>query len=231
MYIIEGNIGAGKSTFLKLVDKHLPFAHVKLEPLHNWQSKVYGQSLLANFYQDPKRWAYTLETLAMICRVREHLHEQTSKHGCTFFERSIYSGHYCFTHNSHESGFLNEVEWETYTAWFDFLIRGKCQSPRGFIYLRTHPEIAYERVKKRNRHAEKKITLKYLRDIHEKHEAFLMEKKNILPELINVPVLVLDCNDEFENNPEKLQEHLADIQTFVHKTQLPPSPSETITHV
>lgn len=76
MYIVEGNIGAGKSTFLKLISKRLSHITVVFEPLHNWQNKVYGQSVLANFYKDPRRWAYTMETLAMACRVQEHLREQ-----------------------------------------------------------------------------------------------------------------------------------------------------------
>ncbi len=75
MYIVEGNIGAGKSTFLKIIHEQIQHITVSFEPLHNWQSKVYGQSLLSNFYQDTKRWAFTMETFAMICRAREHMHE------------------------------------------------------------------------------------------------------------------------------------------------------------
>ena len=106
MYILEGNIGAGKSTFLTLLAKHLPHICVTLEPMHNWQKQIYGQSLLANFYQDPKRWAYTLETLAMFCRVREHMEEQKKEDTIQITERSIYSGHYCFAQNDYESGFF-----------------------------------------------------------------------------------------------------------------------------
>ena len=63
MYIVEGNIGAGKSTFLQLIDTHMPDVSVALEPVNNWQNQIYGQSLLTNFYKNPKPWAYTLETL------------------------------------------------------------------------------------------------------------------------------------------------------------------------
>ena len=44
-------------------------------------------------------------------------------------------------------------------------------SQQGFIYVRVNPEVAFARIKKRNRHAEKGITLSYLRQVHEKHEA------------------------------------------------------------
>ncbi|HZW60964.1 MAG TPA: deoxynucleoside kinase [Candidatus Babeliales bacterium] len=219
MYIIEGNIGAGKSTFLKLLERHLPYITISLEPLHNWQQQVYGQSLLANFYQEPTRWAYTLETLAMICRVREHMQEST-KTKCTIVERSIYSGHYCFAKNGYEQGFLTELEWQVYTGWFNFLIAGKCKPPQGFIYLNIDPAVAFERIKKRNRHAEKKITLKYLKQLHQRHEDFLIHKIDVLSELHEVPVLVLDCNKEFETDKVYFAQLLHDVELFIHRTQL-----------
>jgi len=214
MFIIEGNIGAGKSTFLKLLQEKIPTVGVAQEPVHNWQKKVYGQSLLANFYQDPKRWAYSIETFAMICRVRDHLIEQ-EKNETTFIERSIYSGHYCFSQNGYENGFMTTLEWQLYCQWFEFLIPGKCKTPAGFIYLSVDPDVAYKRIKKRNRLAEKQITLAYLKQIHQKHEGFLIHKKGILPELKQVPVLRLDCNQEFETDEVAFQKHLDKISDFI----------------
>ena len=40
MYILEGNIGAGKSTFLHLVKQQLPDISIALEPMDNWQKHV-----------------------------------------------------------------------------------------------------------------------------------------------------------------------------------------------
>ncbi len=219
MYIVEGNIGAGKSTFLKLIDEYVDHISVAFEPLHNWQSQVYGQSLLANFYQDTKRWAFTMETFAMICRVREHIHEQQQKNPNRIMERSIYSGHYCFSVNGYKQGFISDLEWGLYMQWFNFMIPNKCQPPLGFIYLKTDPEVAYARLKKRNRLAEKKISLTYLKQIHEHHETFLIEKEGLLPELKTVPVLILDCNEEFESNPAKQHELFEQVQNFMLQTQ------------
>ena len=229
MYILEGNIGAGKSTFLNLLVKHMPQISVALEPLYNWQSTVYGQSLLANFYQNPKRWAYTLETLTMMCRVREHMEEQKNPNLNRIFERSIYSGHYCFALNGFESGFMSALEWQLYKQWLDFLVPGKCNPPLGFIYLHADPKICFERIKKRNRLAEKKLTLKYLKQIHEKHETFLIEKKNLFTHMNDIPVLVLDCNEEFEHNEMKFKEHIRAVERFLVSTQIVVKPQETRT--
>lgn len=214
MYILEGNIGAGKSTFLQLIEKELPSFGVSLEPLHNWQKNVYGQSLLANFYQDPKRWAYSFETFAMICRVREHVREQ-EMNVTRIVERSIYSGHYCFVHTGYQNGFMSDLEWSLYQEWFNYLIPSRCRPPQGFIYLRAAPEIAYRRIKKRNRLAEKAITFAYLKQIHEQHERFLIEKKDILPELQTVPVLVLDCDQDFEKNKIVREKHFQEVEQFI----------------
>ena len=78
MYIVEGNIGVGKSTFLNLIQQNLPEVKILTEPKDNWTNQIYGQSLLENFYKSPQRWAYTLETLAMICRAKDHMREQES---------------------------------------------------------------------------------------------------------------------------------------------------------
>ena len=217
MYIVEGNIGAGKSTFLKLINDHLTNVSVSLEPVYDWQHQIYGQSLLTNFYQAPKRWAYTLETLTLMCRIKEHLLEQELKTPMRIMERSIYSGHYCFAKNSHEQDFLQKVEWQMYHEWFTFLSQ-KCQQPTGFIYLKVSPDIAYERIKKRNRLAEKKLTLHYLKQIDKKHEQLLIEKKNICESLANVPVLTLSCDQDFESDEMVLQAHINSLQDFIKET-------------
>lgn len=219
MYIIEGNIGAGKSTFLKLAQNNIANITVALEPLQSWQGTGDGQSLLANFYQNPKRWAYTFETLTLMSRVREQLHQQTQKTNSQLVERSIYSGYYCFAQNCYEQGFMSTLEWHIYSQWFNFLLLNKCIVPQGFIYLRIAPEVAFERIKKRNRSAESTITLEYLQQVHTKHESFLLHKKSTLPHIRKVPVLILECDEEFETNPSKLDEHLYAVQQFLKTTQ------------
>jgi deoxyguanosine kinase len=215
MYILEGTIGAGKSTFLKLLAQYLPDLTVKLEPVDIWQSQEHGQSLLTNFYENPTRWAYTLETFTMICRVQEHRRLQKALEPI-IIERSIYSGHYVFARNSYESGFLNNLEWHLYNQFFNFLT-SRCTIPQGFIYLQTSPEIAYERIKKRNRSSEISISLDYLHQLNHQHEKFLCQKEDILPSLKDVPVLIIDCNKEFELDIQQFKQHCSRIQEFIEK--------------
>lgn len=229
MYILEGTIGAGKSTFLKLLAHELPHLTVKLEPVDTWQSQEYGQSLLTNFYENPTRWAYTLETLTMICRVQEHLRQQNNSNPI-LVERSIYSGHYVFARNSYENGFLNNLEWHLYNQFFNFLT-SQCNPPQGFIYLRVSPEIAYGRIKKRKRTAEASISLDYLNQINQQHEKFLDKKEDILPNLRNIPILILDCNKEFEIDIEQFKQQCSRVQEFIESTNTALSKQLTIKEV
>lgn len=68
-FVVEGNIGAGKSTFLKVINTFLN-AQVVYEPHEKWQN-VGGENLLEKFYADTQRWAYTFQTYAFITRILE----------------------------------------------------------------------------------------------------------------------------------------------------------------
>ncbi|MBD3272761.1 AAA family ATPase [Candidatus Dependentiae bacterium] len=219
MYILEGNIGVGKSTFIQKIKQYLPELEVLTEPVDNWTNQIFGQSLLENFYKDTSRWAYTLENLAMIQRTKDHIEIQKNKNPKIVVERSIYSGHYCFARNSFENGHLAKIEWNIYQKWADFLIKN-CQTPSGFLYLKANPEVCFERIKKRNRMSEKKLTLAYVKQIDQWHEKFLVKKEEIHKNLKNIPVLQIDCNTDFENNPKILKKHLEQINNFINDTIL-----------
>ncbi|MCK4651197.1 deoxynucleoside kinase [Candidatus Babeliales bacterium] len=220
MYILEGNIGVGKSTFLEQIKKNLPEIQILTEPKDNWTQQIFGQSLLENFYKNPQRWAYTLETLAMICRAKDHIKEQNQKNGNVLIERSVYSGHYCFAINGHQNGYFTQIEWNIYNKWANFILTNQCKPPKGFIYLKATPQICIERIKKRGRMSEKSLTMAYLKQIHYWHEKFLIKKDNITETIKNVPVLILNCNQNFIQNQQILLEHLVKTKNFIEKTTL-----------
>lgn len=221
MIIVEGTIGAGKSTFLKILEKSFPSISIACEPVHNWEKHLYGQSLLANFYQQPQRWAYTFELMTLMHRAHDYESLQKNSHTNLFIERSLYSGYYCFAYNSFMQGFMSPLEWAQYQEWFKFLVIQKCQPPQGFIYLKIDPLVAYERIKKRNRYAEKTISLAYLKQIHERHEDFLVSGKQKLESIRHVPVLILDVTKDFEHDPEQMRSLLSQVDAFVNSCSRP----------
>ncbi|MFC1841686.1 deoxynucleoside kinase [Candidatus Dependentiae bacterium] len=219
MYFLEGNQSVGKSTFLKLVQKHIPEIEIELEPLESWQKKRHGQSLLKSFFDDIPRWAYTTDTFTMMCRVREQLINQQNPNPNRILERSIFSGYYGYAMSGYTLGGMTDMEWQLYNEWFDYLTVN-CRPPIGFIYLKVDPEIAYKRSKKRNRDEEKSATLDFFKLLGRLHDDFLIHKKNVKPQIKDVPVLVLDCNAEFERDQKNLEQHFDKVKQFLLDTQI-----------
>jgi deoxyadenosine/deoxycytidine kinase len=215
---IEGNVGAGKSTFLKMLTEYFNI-QVVYEPHEQWQD-VKGENLLDQFYRDGNRWAYTFQTYAFITRILEQ--EKLAKinqTGFQFVERSVYSDRYCFGLNCHEIGMMSSLEWSLYQELWEWFVAHYTQTPIGFIYLRTTPEKCYERLLKRNRSEESAVSLEYITTLNDKHEKWLIQKDGIARSLKNVPVLVLDCSKEFEVDLEEQKEYVRQITQFFHFNQ------------
>lgn len=224
MYILEGNIGAGKSTFLSRIQSYIPYIYGALEPVATWQHKIDGASLLELFITDPHRWAYMFEKMTMMTRIQEHRILQ-KKTDIVLVERSVYSGYYCFAKNSHHEGFMTSAEWAIYQQWFHLLVPQLCHQPQGFIYLRVNPALAYERMKKRDRQEEETIPISYLEQIHQRHDSFLLQKEAILPHLKSIPVLVLEINDDFESDDAYMQTLAGQVDAFIRDTMPTEIPS------
>lgn len=217
MYIIEGNVGVGKSTFLRLIQEQLPEVKAIFEPVNAWSGSENAQSLLNNFYTDTPRWSYTMETFTMFTRIRDHIRELPFHSKLTVAERSLYSGYYCFAKNGYLQGQMEAIEWFMYTQWFEFLMP-RIALPTGFIYLKSDPATCYKRTHKRNRSGEETIPLHYFEQLHNQHETFLIQKQGITDRLKNIPVLVLDVSDEFENNRELMQKYAHEVKNFIELT-------------
>ncbi len=214
--MLEGNIGAGKSTFLNIIQNHMPDIAVVLEPTAQWQ-KLEGGNLLDLFYRDTPRWAYTFQSFAFISRIKTQKDALniTPAYKPLLLERSIYCDRYCFAKNCFESGTITPLEWNLYTEWFSWLSEDTAVKPDGFIYLQTTPQTCYKRLLKRNRSEEAGVSLHYLETLHNKHEDWLIHKKEISPCLSTVPTLTLDCNQEFETNKDVQENFVRQIKMFI----------------
>jgi deoxyadenosine/deoxycytidine kinase len=211
---LEGNIGAGKSTFLKMLGNYFN-AQLVPEPHEQWQ-QVGGGNLLDHFYKDTKRWAYTFQTYAFVTRVvAQQEQARTNTKPLQILERSVFSDRYCFAQNAYELGFLETLEWQLYQEWFSWLVTGFTQKPDAFIYIRTTPEVCYNRINKRSRSEESGVSMAYLESLHAKHEAWLVA--NTQDFTAATPVLVLDGNLEFENALEVQHHYRDEINAFLMK--------------
>lgn len=217
-FIIEGNIGAGKTTFLRIMQKYLN-VQVVFEPLDKWQSVGGTENLLQKFYEDTSRWAYTFQTYAFVTRV---LAQEEAAKKATFpiavLERSVFSDRYCFAKNCFELGKMNALEWKLYQEWFSWLVETYTVKPSGFIYLQTNPQVCHKRSAKRARSEDMGVAYDYLLKLHNKHEEWLVQKIGVMPYLKDTPVLVLPCDNDFEYDIEEQERHIEKIVHFFNET-------------
>jgi deoxyadenosine/deoxycytidine kinase len=214
--VIEGNVGSGKSTFLRLIKNYFD-AQVVFEPHQQWQHEDSEQNLLNKFYTDTQRWAYTFQTYAFVTRIiTQEQHTQKNPYTMQFLERSVFSDRYCFAKNAHEQGYMNILEWKLYTEWFSWLVDGYVPKPSAFIYLQVDPTVCFKRLQKRDRVEEASVTLEYLEQLHDKHEQWLLKKEGVADYLYDVPVLTLAADDEFEAERDVFERYVAQIAIFLN---------------
>ena len=101
---------------------------------------------------------------------------------------------------------MNKIEWDIYNRWHDWLVDKFNLTPDAYIYLKTDPKVCFQRISKRSRNEENGIPLEYLRKLSEKHDGWLDNEK--------IPILSLDCNEDF-NNTNKINEIIGQFQEFL----------------
>jgi len=227
--IVEGNIGIGKSSFLKLLGERLD-CKIVFEPHvdcqnKKWQSIEKAGNLLEKFYEDTPRWAYTFQSYAFLFRVLEQEEAiKNSDHDVIVFERSVFSDLHCFAKNCFELGTMTNLEWSLYQEWFFWLVEHHVVIPTGFVYLKGSPEVCFDRLKIRDRKEEAGVPLDYLKLLHEKHEGWLVHKKDVAPCVADVPVLVLDRGKDWKVESEekdRLVNKVADFFDIRHCSVVP----------
>ena len=90
IYALEGNIGAGKTTIMKIISNHFNDVEFVEEPVSQWQN-LGGMNLLDAFYTDPKRWGFSFEFYSLLTKIQALLKAAESDKPIIIIERSIFS--------------------------------------------------------------------------------------------------------------------------------------------
>lgn len=204
--IIEGNIAAGKTTLLKYFDQ---IGQTKIstfgEPLEQW-TNMHGYNLLDLLYQDTSNWAFAFQNYAMLTMMQNHIKEVNQN--IKIMERSIFSARYCFIEAQVKLKNIDIIKFEILKEWFNFMTKNIQMKLDLIIYLRTTPNVALERVKKRNRPEEKNMNINYLTLLHELHDNWLINKQFPSPAqiiILNGDVTPEEIIEELESKIKILQ--------------------------
>ena len=201
---IEGNIGSGKSTFLKYLrdkcstNKHIVFVD---EPVDEWSSITDddGNDMISKFYDNQEKYAFSFQMMAYIARLtklRKAIAE--NPHSIIVTERSLYTDKHVFAKMLYDEKKIETVNYKIYLSWFHEFIKDLPKTT--FLYIKTQPSVCHERVKKRDRKGEDNISLQYLSmcsEYHNKMMNFMTDEK--------LKVHTIDGNCNLEENSDLME--------------------------
>lgn len=185
---IEGNIGSGKSTCLSQLhniysnnNNSFEKYYFLQEPVEEWNNikDTEGNDILTKFYEDQTKYSFSFQMMAYISRLAQ-LKKTIKDINCStnasnythviFTERSLFTDKNVFAKMLFMDKKIDEINYQIYNLWFSNFIE---DIPKiKFIYIKTDPDIAYERVLKRNRNGEN-ITKEYIINCHKYHNNWL----------------------------------------------------------
>ena len=197
IFNVEGNIGSGKSTLVRILEKELksinsiPILYVQ-EPVDEWSTikDKHGETILEKFYNDQYKYAFSFQMMAYISRLsRVKQIIRDNPNAIIICERSVFTDKEVFAKMLYDDGKIEEVNYQIYLKWFDEFINDIPVS--GIIYVNTTPENSKRRVDFRARLGEN-IPLKYLEKCNDYHNNWLADSSEI--------IFNFDGNNNFRDN-------------------------------
>ena len=208
IYALEGNIGAGKSTIMKIISNQFHDVEFVEEPVKQWQN-LNGCNLLDSFYSDPKRWGFSFEFYSMLTKIQALLKAADSDKPIIIIERSILSNK-VFMDLSNDLGKLDKMEYTMLINTYNFYLENVYPQIAGIIYLDTPVDECIRRITKRNRGEECTIEKSYLNSIKEK-----------MDEMCNSSTMIVIRIDDMYDCERDVKRVCDDIKRYLHPNDSP----------
>jgi deoxyadenosine/deoxycytidine kinase len=161
--VIEGNIGAGKTTLAsKIADQFN--ARLILE-------RFADNPFLPKFYKDPDKYSFPLELSFLADRYRQLKEELVAQ---DLFKTFTIADYYFMKSLVFAASTLTGDEYNLYRQIF-YIIYGSLPKPDIYVYLHLNPEKLLQNIEKRGRNYEKSITKEYLKKIQESYFTFFKQ--------------------------------------------------------
>ena len=187
---IEGNIGSGKSTFIEYLRTHHPEIHIVEEPVHEWSAVKdnNGVGILEKFYNDQHTYAFPFQILAYVSRFttfRKLMELPDIENKIIVTERCLHSDKHIFAKMLHDSGKINDINYQVYCKMFTEFSDDYPISK--LFYVRTNAELCLKRIRERDRNGECEISSGYLFECDKYHE-------NMVQSYDKSPISIVDGN-------------------------------------
>ncbi len=161
--VIEGNIGAGKTTLATRIADEFN-ARLILEHFAD-------NPFLPKFYKEPEKYSFPLELSFLASRYRQLQEELVVQ---DLFKAFTIADYYFMKSLVFASSTLAGEEYNLYRQIF-YIVYGSLPKPDIYVYLHLSPERLLKNIKKRGRIYESDITKEYLQTIQESYFAFFRQ--------------------------------------------------------
>ena len=203
---LEGNIGAGKSTFLEKFKDYCRDRNDILflqEPVNIWgKVKQDDKTILELFYENQEKYSFPFQMLAYHTRYEllKDAIEIAIKTGVKtiIMERSLEADRNIFAKMLYDEGKIEDCNYSIYRLMSDAGL--KTLSADKIWWLNTDAEECARRIIKRGRTGEENIPLEYLQKCHQYHVDWLQNNPKVLIVENSFEELLLEHDKSIHHN-------------------------------
>ena len=182
--VIEGNIGAGKTTLVEKLSEKLNYKTIFEEFNDN--------PFLSKFYKEPEKYAFHTEMHFLLVR-----YNQLKKSFSKYQNQNIISDYHISKSLIFSKNTLNDSENILFENYYNALFE-HTKKPDLYIYINKPVETVVENIDKRGREYEKGIKPEYLKALSSSYLSFIRTK-------LDFPVICLNINNlDFDKQDNKL---------------------------
>ncbi len=186
--VIEGNIGAGKTSLVKKLAADYNFKDV--------YERFSDNPFLPKFYNDMERYAFPLELSFLADRYNQITHELSSY---SLFSQGVIADYFFPKTLIFARKTLSDDEFELFSQLFHIIFK-KTPRPDRLVFLWNPIEKLVKNISTRGREYEQTIRPEYLKEIHDSYIDFFNQNPSY-------EVQFIDCTDlDFVNNESDYKE-------------------------
>ncbi len=189
--VIEGNIGAGKTTLVNKIAQDFDYKTIFEEYEDN--------PFLADFYRDSVSFAFKTEVYFLLSRIK-----QIRKQLEIINLQNVVSDYHITKSLIFAEQTLNKKEFDLYKSLFNE-VTSFVPKPDIYIYLKQNIRNLISNIIKRGRDYEQSIKIDYLQKIDSSYLNFFKKNNNFNVKLIDI------SNFDFKNNVEDYKKILEQI--------------------
>ena len=195
--VIEGNIGAGKTTLAQMISERYQTKLVLEQFADN--------PFLPKFYENQEQYSFPLE-MAFLAERYNQLNRELSHFD--LFSPFTVSDYYFMKSLIFAQNTLQPDEYNLYRQFFT-IIYDKMPKPDLYVYIHKDTDLLLKNIALRGRSYETYITKEYLEKITQGYFGYFRQESDF-------PILIIDTNDvDFVNLPEHFNKM---VQSIFEKT-------------